>query len=117
MITMISSNPSGQPQNLAPGLKPLQLFELFFTANDMATLANQSNPRAALRGSQPLTVPEIYRYLGCLLYMGIYKCPEITDYWRRDLDFRLGLTLDRFNEIQRSYGYREAESSEEPDEW
>ncbi|KAN0067075.1 hypothetical protein V8E54_014861 [Elaphomyces granulatus] len=56
----------GKPQNVPPRSTPLQLFQLFFTVEDIAILIEQTNPRARARGFRPLTVGEFYRYLGCL---------------------------------------------------
>jgi Transposase IS4 len=42
--------------------------------------------------------------------MGIYKYPEIRDYWKRDLaGTRLGLSRDRFNQIQAVFTFRNPE--------
>ena len=100
----------GEPQNVPPRSTPLQLFRLFFTVEDIAILIEQSNPRARARGFRPLTVGEFYRYLGCLVYMGIYKYPEIRDYWKRNVTgIRLGLCRDRFNQIQAVFTFRNPE--------
>jgi len=97
----------GQPQNILRGSTPLELFQLFFTEKDITVLIEQSNPRALSRGYKPLTMLEFYRYLGCLIHMGVYKYPEIRDYWRRDVaGAQLGLRRDRFNEIQAVFTFR-----------
>jgi len=102
----------GRPQNITPGLSPFQLFQLFFTIEDITTLIEQSNPRAIARGFRPLKVSEFYRYLGCLIYMGVYKYPEIRDYWRRNVSgARLGLSRDRFSEIQAVFTFRNPETN------
>jgi Transposase IS4 len=82
-------------------------FNFFFTTQVIAVLVEQSNPRARARGFNPLTVGEFYRYLGCLVYMGIYKYPEIRDYWKHNvIGTRLGLSRDRFKEIQAVFTFR-----------
>ena len=97
----------GRPQNVPSRSTPLQLFQLFFTTEVIAVLVEQSNPRARARGFNPLTVGAFYRYLGCLVYMGIYKYPEIRDYWKRNvIGTRLGLSRDRLKEIQVIFTFR-----------
>lgn len=44
--------------------------------------------------------------------MGVYKYPEIRDYWRRNVSgTQLGLRRDRFNEIQAVFTFRNPETN------
>jgi hypothetical protein len=48
-------------------------------------MVKQTNERAAYidfkRPWVPLTVTEAYRYLGCLIYMGVQPLRELYDHW------------------------------------
>ena len=107
---------------------PIEAFQIFLTQENVATIVSNTNSYAendreatrppAIRGRawQPTTASEIWRYIGCLLYMGIHIEKERRDYWqesRRLGAHRLGvfLSLTRFEQIHRYFTIRDGSVS------
>ena len=66
---------AGKPQNLPEDSNSLKLFQLFFPVKEIENIVKQTNLRASFivfkDSWKPLTVTEIYHYLGCLIYIEI----------------------------------------------
>ena len=66
---------AGKPRNLPENADPVKLFQLFFPVKEIKNIVKQTNRRAAYidwkSSWKPLTVTETYRYLGCLVYIGV----------------------------------------------
>ncbi len=68
------------------------IFRLFIDTKIVAIIVNHTNwraeqlskeglkPRALLKSWYPVTVEEIYAYIGIRIYIGIYKSPCVRDY-------------------------------------
>ncbi|KAJ8272672.1 hypothetical protein GJAV_G00092040 [Gymnothorax javanicus] len=67
---------------------PLQLFQLFFTSSALQTIIQNTNDFGCSRHSTPsspwidLTMHDMFAYMSLVVYMGVVKCSEFTDYWR-----------------------------------
>jgi hypothetical protein len=67
---------------------PFQLFSLFFTPqllNMFVTATNSYAQRDHSDTKHPwklLSLPELYVYLGCLIYQGVHPESDMDDFWR-----------------------------------
>jgi hypothetical protein len=114
---------AGKPQNLPGDLGPLQLFQLFFTVNEIEAIVKHTNYQAAYIGLiatwKPLTVREAYQYLGCLVYIGVQPLQELQDYWHLKTPIASYFTWWRFKQIRGAFTIRDPQlSPEQPgDPW
>lgn len=69
-VQFLPKDRAGEPQNLPEDSSPVKLFQLFFTTNQPAAHIDFKRPWI------PSTITEGYRYLGCLVYMGIQPLRE-----------------------------------------
>ena len=66
---------------------PFALFSLFFTPELLASIVTFINSYAGRNHTdkkhkwKPLCVPELYVYLGCVLYMGVRHEKNVEFYW------------------------------------
>jgi hypothetical protein len=77
----------------------LDLFSLYFTDNLISLLVKHTNLYAIQKGAQDWKVineKELHIFFGILIYMGIYHCPELPDYWNSNKE-----SLKPFHPIQR----------------
>jgi hypothetical protein len=95
--------------------EPFELFSLFFpfellylmiTATNSYALRNYHDTNHAWK---LLCLPELYVFFGCLIYMGIYREPDIECYWRTEPsvfgplhDVREHMGCTRFQQIKRN---------------
>nr|XP_055046360.1 piggyBac transposable element-derived protein 4-like [Misgurnus anguillicaudatus] len=70
---------------------PQSLFKMFFPENAVSTLCRNTNAQAAKATANgckykwtDVSISEMYRYIGLLLYMNIVRLSSIRDYWRQD---------------------------------
>lgn len=68
---------------------PFKVFQLFVTDDTLAELAAATNAYAATRQAEnvqwkPTSVGELKVFFGTILYMGIFRAPDVEDYWRND---------------------------------
>src|SRR6266487_3897024 len=81
----LSKDRAGRSQNLSESAKSVKLFQLFFTVKEIKNIVKQTNQQAAYMIFKspwvPITVTEIYHYLGCLIYMGVQPLCELEDHW------------------------------------
>ncbi|XP_066517969.1 piggyBac transposable element-derived protein 4-like [Hoplias malabaricus] len=85
--------PARNPGSLLKDRKysPLELFQLFFSMETIASLCNNTNKNAKIKKEkgkkykwEPVETGEFMKFCGILVYMGIIRCPRIQDYWRSD---------------------------------
>jgi hypothetical protein len=112
---------AGKPQNLSEDPDPLKLFQLFFTVKEIENIVEQTNQRAAYidfkHPWKPLTVTEAYRYLGCLVYMGVQPLRELSDHWYHlKSPVASCFTERRFYQIRRAFTIRDPNTSPEQPE-
>ncbi|XP_035281193.1 piggyBac transposable element-derived protein 4-like isoform X1 [Anguilla anguilla] len=103
----------------------LELFQLFFDHSVVKTLCKNTNKnaeRVRILGRKcpwvPLTVPECYRFLGLLIFMGLLKVSALKDYWALhriySLPFcRTVMTRKRFEVIMWTLHMSDPEEDEE----
>jgi Transposase IS4 len=80
---------------------PIEWFNLFYTPEILATITKHTNEYAAysiieasitLNGHGSLfTLTNYGFFLGVVIYIGIYKCPQLEDNWNSDLENTVGL--------------------------
>jgi hypothetical protein len=108
---------AGKPQNMPQDTRPIKLFQLFFTVKEIENIVKQTNQRAASISFKhpwkPLTTMGAYRYLGCLVYMGVQPLRELSDYWQLDTPISQCLVRDRFEQIRAAFTIRDPNSSPE----
>jgi hypothetical protein len=89
---------------------PITIFSLFFTPailNLMVTSTNSYAARYHNKHWRPLCLPELYVFIGCLIYMGIHQLPNWRGYWHTQANYRGGthgisnvMGCTRFEQIQ-----------------
>jgi hypothetical protein len=74
-------------------MTPAGLFKLYFSHNIMELIANSTNAYAEIHKGEKTTytntagdfkktnVPELYKLLGLIIYMGVVQVPFLSDYW------------------------------------
>jgi hypothetical protein len=73
---------------LLAAFEPFEIFSLFFLPEllyQMITVTNSYAFRNYYDTKNPwklLCFPNLYVFFGCLIYMGIYREPDIAYYWR-----------------------------------
>jgi hypothetical protein len=86
------------PQGFPIDPTPLDFFSLFFTIDIIHTITKNTNQYAAIQqmkveeqhsGEQhkwdEVLASELYVFLGAIIYIGIHKEPQISQYWNTDL--------------------------------
>ena len=71
----LPENRAGKPQNMPREATLIKLFQLFFPVKEIKNIVKQSNQWAisiGLYAWKPITIEEIYHYLGCLIYKNFY---------------------------------------------
>uniref|UniRef100_A0A3B5AKH3 PiggyBac transposable element-derived protein 4-like n=1 Tax=Stegastes partitus TaxID=144197 RepID=A0A3B5AKH3_9TELE len=63
----------------------LELFQQFFTNTILLTLIKNTNTygRATYKPWVDITLKDIFSFLSVVIYMGVIKVPNLTDYWRQ----------------------------------
>jgi hypothetical protein len=87
------------PPEFPTTVSPLDNFSLFFTLDLIKTITKNTNRYAALQRQQDgytsnsegrkwevLLVPELYVFLGAIIYMGVHEEPQISQYWNTDIN-------------------------------
>jgi hypothetical protein len=65
-----------------------QLFSLFFSPAILNVMVSSTNTyalrnhRSTRNPWRPLSLPELYVWLGCVVYMGVHPEPDMNYYWR-----------------------------------
>ncbi|XP_007548905.1 piggyBac transposable element-derived protein 4-like [Poecilia formosa] len=82
--------PGPQIDGLAP-YSPKELFLLFFSADTVKTICDNTNKYAAknqARGKKykwvKINTDELYKFLGLLIYMSLVQLPSVQDYWKQN---------------------------------
>ena len=120
----LSKDRAGRFQNFSESAKSVKLFQLFFTVKEIKNIVKQTNQQAAyidFKSSwKPLTVTEAYRYLGCLIYIGIQPLRELNDHWGQlKSPIASCFSRRRFKQIQRAFTIQDIYTSLEQsgDSW
>ena len=86
---------------------PLAIFKLFFTANIIQYIVDQTNKYALQCMSQvvyaswiPVTVAELEAYMGFMILMGIVQLPSVYDYWKRDPIYHYSPITSRISRLR-----------------
>ncbi len=111
---------AGKPQNLPEDSDPVKLFQLFFTIKEIKNIVKQTNQRAIYIDFKypwkSLTVTEAYRYLGCLVYIGIQPLRELDDHWQLKSPIASCFSQRRFKQIRHAFTVRDPNTSPEQPE-
>src|SRR5436190_19905635 len=104
----LSKDRADKSQNLLEDSDSLKLFQLFFSVKEIENIVKQINQQAAYivfkHSWKPLTVTEIYCYLGCLVYMGVQPLRELSDHWYHLKSPVASCFTERhFKQIQRAF--------------
>nr|XP_015196272.1 PREDICTED: piggyBac transposable element-derived protein 4-like [Lepisosteus oculatus] len=75
---------------------PLDLFQLFFSLSVVQSLCTNTNKNAERLQAQgrklqwvPVSVEDMYRYMGIVIYMGLLMAHNIRDYWSPRVPYNL----------------------------
>lgn len=106
-VSSFDEHPLRPRNNFSSRSAPLAYFEVFFDAEVISNLVNQTNLFATQNNARnfvPVTEIEIKAYIGMLIQMGIHKLPCIEDYWSSDPalcvpEVAETMTLQRFQKI------------------
>ncbi|XP_017312676.1 piggyBac transposable element-derived protein 4 [Ictalurus punctatus] len=121
------ARPPGVQLNSADKHTPLELFKLFFSADAVATLCQNTNKQAARNIEQgckykwtALTVDEFYKYIGLIYFMALIKLDHIRDYWRQNNIFSIAfprtvMTRDRYRTISWNVHMSDPDEDQEND--
>jgi Transposase IS4 len=108
-----NSRPRVHPQS------PLAAFQLFITheivdiivanTNSYAENHREAKTPSEIRSRlwHPTTNPEIWRYLGCLFYMGLHIEKERAGYWKDSHQLGRYIGRERFEQIHRYFIIRD----------
>ena len=120
--------------SLAPSMTQLKLFLQFFSSTVMAIIMAATNSYGERENREknrhPLsrqyrkwhstTISELYRYLGCLLFLGLHQEPCYEECWKVE-GHNLGqyLPLKRYEQLNRYFTLRDRVTipPKESDEW
>lgn len=86
---------------------PCDFFSYFVTTELLMELANQTNLYARQRNLKTqfeVNVIELKKYIGILVYMSVYKYPNVRSYWGRHTftPIHYTMTVNRFEDIRRN---------------
>ncbi|KAL6459322.1 hypothetical protein MHYP_G00327940 [Metynnis hypsauchen] len=115
----VVSQPKCFTPHRAPGVQldvkasytPLDLFQLFFPADAVETICQNTNKQAAknvAKGKKykwtDVVVDEFYKFLGILMFTALVPLNHISDFWRRNNIFSVSfpatvMSRDRFRAI------------------
>ncbi|CAK1587806.1 unnamed protein product [Parnassius mnemosyne] len=85
---------------------PYQYFSYFFDESLLARIVTESNKYAIQKNinfSEPMTVLELRKYIGILIYTSVYHYPSIRSYWANNVRFHPiadTMTVNRFEKIR-----------------
>jgi len=99
---------------------PIDIFDLFFALEQMQILVENTNKSGPFHEMGPrnaralewkdISVPELYAYLGILIYMGLHPENDIDQYWCSDSEnqpshgpVRTSMARDRWKQISRAF--------------
>ncbi|XP_027859071.1 piggyBac transposable element-derived protein 4-like isoform X1 [Xiphophorus couchianus] len=101
----------GPQMDLMSNHSPSELFLLFFAADTVKTICDNTNRYAAKNQANgkkykwaELDTEELYRFFGLLIYMSLVQLPSVQDYWRQNHFLSVPtpakvMTRDRFRTI------------------
>jgi Transposase IS4 len=107
------------PESLATGLSQLDTFQRLLTpdiinrivkaTNSYAVNARETDeePDPYTRPWKPVNSTDIWRYIGCLLYMGYHKEGKHEEHWGENGYLNEFLSLIRFQQIHRYFTLRD----------
>lgn len=119
-----------QPKSLVSHLQPLEIFQLLFTPEIVDQIVESTNSYAADAESRAALIPnldsslpsdrrlwkpvcavDIWRYLGCRIYMGQHRVRLRESYWGENERLSGVFGKTRFEQIHRYITLRDAERS------
>uniref|UniRef100_A0A8C4RLY1 PiggyBac transposable element-derived protein domain-containing protein n=1 Tax=Erpetoichthys calabaricus TaxID=27687 RepID=A0A8C4RLY1_ERPCA len=107
-LDFVPKRPPGPQLIVSQSYSPLQLFQLFFSCNSVTTIVENTNKFACERSGMGkkykwtlLSVPEFFGYIALVIYMGLFKASNLTNYWsiKRGYNFSFPssvMSRDRF---------------------
>jgi Transposase IS4 len=104
-------------ESTATGLSELQTFKELYSQEVVDTIVAATNSYAEnarettefdhARRWEPVSSIEIWRYIGCLIYMGLHIEKKREDYWANSHCLNESLSLKRFEQIHRYFTLRD----------
>ena len=101
-------------ESIATGLSELETFKQLYTQEVVDTIVNATNSYADnaretmdefghARPWEPVNSTDIWRYIGCLIYMGLHIEKRREEYWADSHRLNESLSLIRFEQIHRYF--------------
>ncbi|XP_066537762.1 piggyBac transposable element-derived protein 4-like [Hoplias malabaricus] len=88
--------PPGPQLSSSTTYSPLEIFQLFMSMSVVRAIVENTNAYSKTRAHTgkwyrwtPLTVEEFYGYIGIVLFMGLTKMEEFSDYWSLKVVYNL----------------------------
>ncbi|XP_015194796.2 piggyBac transposable element-derived protein 4-like isoform X1 [Lepisosteus oculatus] len=106
---------------------PLDLFQLFFSVNVVQSLCTNTNKNAKKRRAQgikyewnPVSIKDMYQFMGILIFMGLLTSHNMRDYWSRQVPYNVPfcrsiMTRKRFEAISWTLHISDPEEDREND--
>ena len=105
-------------KSIATGLTELQTFQQLFSQAVVDIIVDATNSYAEnaretaqifhnSRHWDPVDSTDIWRYIGCLLYMGLHIERKHEEYWSKTHSLQSSMSLKRFEQIHRYFTLRD----------
>lgn len=94
------------PENIMNLSTPYQFFAYFFEQSLLEVIVEESNKYATQNNpnfSDPITLLDLRKYIGILIYTSVYHYPSIRSYWSGNVRFHPiadTMTVNRFEKIR-----------------
>jgi Transposase IS4 len=105
-------------ESIATGLSELETFQQLYTQDVVDLIVNATNSYAEnaretmenydhARRWEPVNSAEIWRYIECLIYMGLHIEKKYKEYWANSYNLNESLSLKRFEQIHHYFTLRD----------
>lgn len=96
------------PQDIKTMITPLEIFNYFFTDEVVQVIVDETN-RAATGTGFETSVIEIRRFIGVLMYMSVYRYPNLRSYWGKNAftPIQTTMPINKFKQITQFLSFQD----------
>lgn len=90
---------------------PMQIFCYFFTKEMMQLIREETNRAALIENVNTqfmIDVDELYHYIGILIFISVYRYPNLKSYWGKNTFTPIQMSRKRFEAIKKYLLFRDA---------